>query len=328
MRKFTLCALFVFAVSGAVFAGGSSEAKKDEVFPNKPVQAMVAWAAGGGADLVFRALAAVFPKYANGQPLVITNSGGAAGVPGITQFMKEAPDGYWVMHWNIAHVIKTHMDNVPFTATTFVPVVKVVEASNYLNVRADAPWKTLSEFIAAAKKNPGKISIGNAGPGGGNHMAALLFEKAAGVQFLHVPFTGGGPSVTGLMSGQCDSAMNVAPEGISNAQGGQLRILAVFGSKKFDTFPNVPTGKEAGLDIVLDQWRGVVVPPGTPDNIVTALHDIFKKCIEDPDFAAKMKEMNATPAYASGADFGALVASEDKRIGDLVKENKLGNRYK
>ncbi|MDR1933962.1 MAG: tripartite tricarboxylate transporter substrate binding protein [Spirochaetales bacterium] len=326
MKKIIVVMLMCLTVSGVVFARGTSETA--EQFPNKPVQAMVAWAAGGGADLVFRALAAVFPKYANGQPLVITNSGGAAGVPGITQFMQEAPDGYWIMHWNVAHVIKTHMDSVPFTATSFVPVAQVVVASNYLNVRADAPWQTLQDFIADAKKNPGKVSIGNAGAGGGNHMGALLFEKAAGIQLLHVPFTGGGPSVTGLMSGQCDSAMNVAPEGISNAQAGQLRILAVFGGKRFDTFPNVPTGKEAGVDLVLDQWRGIVAPPGTPENIVQALHDIFKKCIEDPEFIAKMKELNATPSYASAKDFGALVAAEDKRYEELIKTNKMGNRYK
>jgi tripartite-type tricarboxylate transporter receptor subunit TctC len=326
MKKIVTVTLMCLMISGLVFARGASE--EAEKFPSKPVQAMVAWAAGGGADLVFRSLAVVFPKYANGQPLVIINSGGAAGVPGITQFMKEAPDGYWIMHWNTAHVIKTHMDEVPFTGTSFVPVIKVVEANNYLNVRADAPWKGLQDFIAEAKAKPGKVSIGNAGAGGGNHMAALLFEKAAGIELLHVPFTGGGPSVTGLMSGQCDSAMNVAPEGIANAQAGQLRILAVFGDKRFDTFPNVPTGKEAGVNLVLNQWRGIVAPPGTPDNIVTALHDIFKKCIEDPEFIAKMKELNAIPAYASAKDFGVLVAAEDKRYEELIKTNKMGNRYK
>ncbi|MDR1625575.1 MAG: tripartite tricarboxylate transporter substrate binding protein [Spirochaetia bacterium] len=326
MKKIIAAVLMCVMVSGALFARGSSETT--EQFPAKPVNAMVAWAAGGGADLVFRALAAVFPKYANGQPLVITNSGGAAGVPGITQFSKEAADGYWIMHWNIAHVIKTHMDNVPFTATSFVPVIKVVEASNYLNVRADAPWKTLQDYIADAKKNPGKVSVGNAGPGGGNHMGALLFERAAGIELLHVPFTGGGPSVTGLMSGQCDSAMNVAPEGISNAQAGQLRILAVFGDKRFDSFPDVPTGKELGINLVLNQWRGIVAPAGTPEDIVQKLHDIFKKCIEDPEFVAKMKELNATPAYASAKDFGALVASSDKAYEEIIKNNKMGNRYK
>jgi tripartite-type tricarboxylate transporter receptor subunit TctC len=130
------------------------------------------------------------------------------------------------------------------------------------------------------------------------------------------------------MSGQCDAAMNVAPEGIANAQAGQLRILAVFDNKRFDTFPNVPTAKEAGVDLTLPQWRGIVAPPGTPDNIVRALHDIFKKCIEDPEFTTKMRDLNATPAYANSKDFGALIAAEDKRYEELIRTNKMGNKYK
>ncbi|MFA6504919.1 MAG: tripartite tricarboxylate transporter substrate binding protein [Treponemataceae bacterium] len=326
MKRTVSAILLCLLSAGFVLAGGASE--KKAVFPDKPVEAVVAWAAGGGADLVFRALAAVFPKYANGQPLVIKNVPGAAGVPGIAEFMQAKPDGYSVMHWNVAHIIKTHMSTVPFTATTFTPVMQVVVASNYLNVRADAKWKDLKEFLADAKANPGKITMGNAGPGGGNHMAALLLEDKAGVSFLHVPFQGGGPSVTGLMSGQVDTAMNIAPEGISNAQAGQLRILAVFGDKRFDTFPNVATAKEQGTDLVLDQWRGIVAPPKTPPEIVAKLHDIFKKCMEDPEFVTKMKELNAIPSYKSGAEFGEIVKTEDKRYETLIKEKKFGDRYK
>jgi len=150
-----------------------------EKFPSKPVEATVAWAAGGGADLVFRAMAVVFPKYANGQPLVIKNVPGAAGVPGIAEFMRAKPDGYSILHWNTAHVIKTHMSKVPFTATTFTPIIKLVSAYNYLNVKADAPWKNLGEFIGEAKKNPGNVSVVAASSKNRNHMAALLLEEAA-----------------------------------------------------------------------------------------------------------------------------------------------------
>lgn len=319
----------IAALLMCTFAGTPFAADDASNFPNKPVTAMVAWAAGGGADLVFRALAEVFPKYANGQPLVIVNKGEAAGVPGIVDFMRNAaPDGYSVMHWNIAHVIKTHMDNVPFTATSFVPVAKVVEANDYLNVKADAKWKTLQEFIADAKANPGQISIGNAGVGGGNHLAAILFEQTAGIQLKHIPFAGGGPSVTGLLSGDCQSAMNVAPEGIPNAQSGQVRILAVFGEKRFGAAPDVPTGKEAGLDFVYDQWRGVVAPEKTPAAIVQKLQGIFKSSVEDPVFIEKMKALSVTPAFRDAKTFGELIVSEDKRLENVVKTAKIGNRYK
>jgi tripartite-type tricarboxylate transporter receptor subunit TctC len=296
-------------------------------FPTKPVEATVAWAAGGGADLVFRAMAAVFPKYANGQPLVVKNVPGAAGVPGITEFMRARPDGYSILHWNTAHVVKVHMSKVAFTATTFTPVIKLVSAYNYLNVKADAPWKSLGEFLSEARKNPGKVSVGNAGPGGGNHMAALLLEEAAKVKFLHVPFQGGGPSVIGLMSGQVQSAMNIAPEGIANAQAGQLRILAVFGQKRLENFPDVATGIEQGVPLSLDQWRGVVAPPNTPPDVVAALHDILKKVIEDPEFVSKMRELSTQVAYADPRTFGEVIKTEDKRYEKLCQEQKLGDRY-
>jgi tripartite-type tricarboxylate transporter receptor subunit TctC len=296
-------------------------------FPTKPVEATVAWAAGGGADLVFRAMAAVFPKYANGQPLIVKNVPGAAGVPGIAEFMRAKPDGYSILHWNTAHVVKTHMSKVPFTATTFTPIIQLVSAYNYLNVKADAPWKTLGEFLAEARRNPGNVSVGNAGPGGGNHMAALLLEEAAKVKFLHMPFQGGGPSVIGLMSGQVQSAMNIAPEGIANAQAGQLRILAVFGQKRLENFPDVPTGIEQGVPLAADQWRGAVAPPNTPPEIVAALHDILKKVIEDPEFVSKMKELSTQVAYADARAFGEAIKADDKRYETLCKEQKLGDRY-
>ncbi len=319
--KRTIGLALVLLLCAAVFVPAQAR------FPTRPVEAVVGWAAGGGADLVFRAMAALFPKYANGQPLVIKNVPGAAGVPGIVEFMRARPDGYSVLHWNNAHVIKTHMSKVPFTATSFTPVIKLVAAYNYLNVRADAPWQTLQEYVAEARRNPGELSIGNAGAGGGNHMAALLFEIASGIKLLHVPFQGGGPSVTGLMSGDVRSAMNIAPEGVANVQAGQLRILAVFGSDRLANMPEVPTAREQGVDLALDQWRGVVAPPNTPPAVVKQLHDIFKKVIEDPEFVAKMAALNTQVAYSDSKTYGEIIKAEDLRYEKLCKEQKLGERY-
>lgn len=322
-RVIKLCGIVLLIVLCA-----ATIASAQQKFPTKPVEATVAWAAGGGADLVFRAMAAVFPKYANGQPLIIKNVPGAAGVPGITEFMRAKPDGYSIMHWNTAHIVKSHMSKVPFTATTFTPIIRLVTAFNYLNVKPDAPWKNLGEFVAAARKNPGNVSIGNAGPGGGNHMAALILEEATKVKFLHVPFQGGGPSVIGLMSGQVQSAMNIAPEGIANVQGGQLRILAVFSDKRLPNFPSVPTAREQDVPLTIDQWRGAVAPPNTPANIVAALHDILKQVIQDPEFVSKMKELSTEVAYADSQGLAEVIKADDKRYEKLCQEQKLGERYK
>ncbi|HKM06825.1 MAG TPA: tripartite tricarboxylate transporter substrate binding protein [Sphaerochaeta sp.] len=325
MKKILVMLMIVLVSSTMLFAQASAESV--DAFPSKPVTAVMGWAPGGGGDIVFRALAEVFPKYANGQPLIIQNMGAAAGVPAITEFMKAEPNGYNVLHWNVAHLIKTHMNQVAFTATEFVPVVQVVASYNYLVVRADAKWNTLADFIADAKAKPESIPVGNAGAGGGNHMAALLFENVAGASFIHVPFSGGGPAITGLMSGQCDAVMANAPEGISNVQAGQLKVLAVFSDKAIPSIP-AKTALAQEVDLVLEQWRGVVAPQGTPPAIVEKLEKIFKQCIEDPIYIRKMAELGSIPVYKSGPDYGKLVAFDDARYEKIVKENKFGDKYK
>jgi len=332
MKKLIVIALLFAMVAGGAFAAGAADPKASlDSFPSKPVTAMVAWAPGGGGDLCFRALAEVFPKYANGQPLVIENKGEAAGVPGIVDFMRNsAPDGYHVMHWNPAHVIKTHMDPVPFEGTSFAPVCQVVLQNNFLVVPMDAKWKTLEDYIADAKANPGQISIGNAGAGGGNHFGALLFEIAAGIQLKHIPFGGGGPAITGLLTGDCMSTMANPPEGAPNVQAGQLRVLALFGDVRNPIFPgkDVPTGIERGVNFSISHWRGVVTVKGTPDPVIEKLQNIFKKCIEDPMFIQRMEPLGSTPAFTDAKTYGAQIAKDDVMYEKLVKENKLGNRYK
>ena len=328
MKRIIMIALICAMVYGAVFAAASRD-EGVENFPNKPVTAMVAWAPGGGGDLVFRALAEAFPKYANGQPMVIVNKGEAAGVPGIMDFMQNAkPDGYDVMHWNAAHVIKTHMDPVPFEGTSFRAVCQVVVANNYLVVPANAKWQNIQEFVADAKANPNQITMGNAGAGGGNHLSALIFEKMIGAQFRHVPFAGGGPAMTGLMTGDVQSTMGIPPEGAPNVQAGQLRILATFGDRRNDAFPTIPTGIEAGVNFAMDQWRGVVVPRTTPDAIVLKLQEIFRKCVEDATFVQRMEALGATPVFKDAKAYGDQVAQDDKMYETIIRDNRLGNRYK
>ena len=305
-----------------------SKAEDAASYPSKPVEATVQWAAGGGADIVFRILAEVFPKYSGGQTLVIKNVDGAAGVTGTVEFLTAQGDGYKVLHWSNAHVSKAHMSVVPYAIDTFEPVLQVVETANYLLVKQDAKWKTLAEYVADVKANPGEISLANAGVGGGNHLAALLLEDFIDGEFLHVSFNGGGPAVTGLLSGQVDSTMANAPEGMTNVDSKQVRILATFGSKRFEEYPDAPTAQEAGFDLVLEQWRGIAVPKGTPSAIIKRIHDIFKQCVEDQVYITKVKALGATARYRNTDDFRQFALDEDKRFETLIKARKFGDRYK
>ena len=331
MKKIIVVALVFAMATGAAFARGQSDSPASvDQFPSRPVVGTVAWPAGTAADMVFRALAEVFPKYANNQPFVIDNKPDAAGgVAGVVDFMRNAsPDGYSVLQWMIAHVIKSHWDDVPFAGNSFEPVCQVVSSYNYVSVAADSRWRTLQDLVNEARANPNQISMGNAGQGGGNHMAAVMLEHAAGVQFRHTPFQGGNLSITGLMTGDCQASMNIAPEGITNAQAGQIRILATLSPNRFADFPNVPTAREAGVNTVFEQWRGVVVPRGTPPAIVQRLQDIFKQCVEDPVYIERMKSMNATAVYTDIRTFNQHIESENKRIEDVIRSAKIGNRYK
>jgi tripartite-type tricarboxylate transporter receptor subunit TctC len=189
-------------------------------------------------------------------------------------------------------------------------------------VRADAPWKTLQEFLDYARKNPGTITVGNSGAGGGVHLIALAFEKAAGVQFNHIPFAGGGPSVTALLGGHINAVSVSPPEGIAQVKAGKLRIIALFSETRMTDFPSVPTVREQGVDFALGQWRGLAAPKGTPPEAIRALHDAFRKGMQDPAFVKNAADMSVTLTYVGPEEFGKLMAADHERFGKLVAEIK------
>lgn len=204
MKKSLLVLLMVAVLMSGLFAQGASEAAS---FPSKTVEATVGWSAGGGGDIVFRALADVFPKYANGQTMIIKNVPGASGITGAVEFLDAPADGYAVMHWNNASMAKTHLsETVIKGADTFKTVCQVVSSYNYLVVREDSKYQSLQDFLADVKANPGKVTCGNAGANGGNHLAALIFQKETGIELTHVPYSGGGPAITGLLAGEIGRA--------------------------------------------------------------------------------------------------------------------------
>ncbi len=297
-------------------------------FPTRPVQIIVPWSAGGATDVLFRAIASVFPKYANGQPLVVNNIPGGGAVPGTMEFLRAKPDGYTLLSFAAPILIKSHMDPVEFSADSFEPVILIVNDPCYILVRKDAPWKDLKEYVEYAKQNPGKITIGNGGAGGGTHLAALAFESFAKIKLTHVPFEGGGPAVTALVGGHINSYMCAAPEGLANVDSGQLRILGIFGSKRLEKYPDVPTAKEQGFNFQFGMWRGVAVQKGTPKEIVDRLHTIFYRAMRDPEFQKKAKELSLTLEYRGPASFAKFIKDYDKYYEDLIKSNKLGNKYK
>jgi tripartite-type tricarboxylate transporter receptor subunit TctC len=309
------------AAAGLALALGLAAPAHAQQFPAKEVSIVIPYAAGGATDLVFRALAASSGKYL-GRAVVVVNKPGGGGAVGVTEVQGAKPDGYTLLSAITPLTILPHQVKTTFTYRDFEPIINVVLDPVMFQVRAEAPWKTLKEFLDYGRKNPGFITVGNSGAGGGVHLIALAFEKAAGVQFNHIPFAGGGPSVTALLGGHINAVSVSPPEGIAQVKAGKLRIIALFSEKRMSDFPNVPTVREEGVNFAMSQWRGLAAPKGTPAPVVKALHDAFKRGMEDPAFIKNATDMSVALAYVGPADFGRLMASDHERFGKLVAEIK------
>ena len=290
-------------------------------FPTKEVQIIIPWAAGGATDLIFRALAATTGKHL-GKAVIVVNRPGGAGAVGYTEAAQAKPDGYTLVSAITPLTILPHQVTTAFTYKSFEPVINVVSDPSMFLVRTDSQWKSLKEFLDYAKKNPDMITVGNSGAGGGVHLVALAFEKAAGVKFNHIPFAGGGPSVTAILGGHIHAVSVSPPEGIEHVKAGKLKIIALFSEKRFELFPDVPTVKEQGIDFVMGMWRGLAAPKGTPPDVIKKLHDAFKQGMDDPVFKKNAKDMAVNLQYLGPEAFGKLLAHDHEFFGKLVKEIK------
>ena len=314
MLKRILTILFVLSLIGVTPIHAAD-------FPTKEVQIIIPWAAGGATDLIFRALAATTGKYL-GKAVVVVNRPGGGGAVGYTEGAQAKPDGYTLTSAVTPLTILPHQVTTAFTYKNFDAIINFVSDPSMFLVRSDAPWKSLKEFIDYAKKHPDMITVGNSGAGGGVHLVALAFEKAAGVKFNHIPFSGGGPSVTAILGGHINAVSVSPPEGIEHVKAGKLKIIALFAEKRFELFPDVPTVKEQGIDFAMNQWRGLAASKGTPPDVIKKLHDAFKQGMDDPIFKKNAKDMVVNLSYLSPEAFGKLMASEHEPYGKLVKEIK------
>jgi tripartite-type tricarboxylate transporter receptor subunit TctC len=313
-RRHLLILLAALVLAGAVPLQASD-------FPRKEVQIIVPWSAGGATDVIFRALAASAEKYL-GKPIVVVNRPGGGGAVGYTEAANAAPDGYTLVTAITPLTILPHEVKTAFSYKSFEPVINVVSDPSMFLIKPNAPWKNLKEFLDYAKKNPTMVTVGNSGAGGGVHLVALAFEKAAGVKFNHIPFSGGGPSVTALLGGHINAVSVSPPEGIPQVKAGKLKIIALFGDKRLELFPDVPTVKEQGVNFSMGMWRGLAAPKGTPKDVIKKLHDAFKKGMEDPAFKKTAKDMAVNIHYLGPEQFGKLMASDDAFYGQLVKQIK------
>jgi tripartite-type tricarboxylate transporter receptor subunit TctC len=309
------------AIVGAVLALASTFAMAAWPSDDRPIRILVPWPAGGATDQIGRMLGQSLSQ-ALGVPVVVENKGGAGGVIGTQQFVKEKPDGH-----NILLVTSSTNAAAPYLYAKlgfdpikdFTPVVSLCEIPNVMVVPAKSPWNSLQDVVAAAKREPGKYTYGSAGIGGSQHLAGAQFKTAAGVDVRHVPYKGSGPAAQDLIGGHIDMMLDTGSLG--SIRGGLLRPLAVASGKRLPALPNVPTFKEAGTPMLASAWYGLMLPANAPPEAVTRLNAEVNKILHNPEFHDKLTGMGAIVMGGTAQEFGKFAASELKRYEAIVRDS-------
>jgi tripartite-type tricarboxylate transporter receptor subunit TctC len=284
----------------------------------KPVEMTVMFGAGSAADVTARYLADGMAKALN-VPVPVVNRTGGGGAMGYTHVSQQKPDGHSII-WNSNSISTTyHSGILPFDYKAFEAVARVSVETPVIAVRADAPWKSLKELLNYAKENPGKVRIGNSGSGSHTHFAASALFITAGAKEIDVPF-GEGQAVVNLLGQRIEGVVQLPAALIAHVKSGDLRVLAVLGSKRDPIFPDAPTAEELGYPVTLDMWRGIAVPKNTPKAVVAKLQDAIKQSVESQQFQDAGKNIGFMPAYLPASDFGKLIASDDARLAQVMAD--------
>lgn len=320
-RRIALAALATFGFAGPAQAQQAGPIASG--YPDRSIELVVPYAAGGGTDALARAFAEVSRKYMK-QSIVVNNRPGASGSIGYTDVINSKPDGYKMAVLTVEITFLNSLGIAKFTQDAFAPIVRLNFDPSAITVRADAPWNTIEEFLAAAKKSKGDIKMGNAGNGSIWNLTASALEDQAQVKFNQVPYQGAAPAVLALLGGHIDAvAVSPAEVGVHLGAGNnKLKMLAVMSEQRLKGFETTPTLKERGIDVSLGAWRGLGVPKGTPPEVVDYLRGVAEKTAKDPAFIESLQKLNLGYSYADANTFGSQMVSDSTFYKKLI--DKIG----
>jgi tripartite-type tricarboxylate transporter receptor subunit TctC len=305
----------LLAATGAAAFAGSAQAQAPN-FPRKAIQMIVAYPAGGNTDIGARILAAIAEKEF-GQPVVVVNKGGAGGQLGFTEGARAKPDGYTVTFINLPAVSTIVLDperKAAFGMDSFIPVINQVLDPGVVWVKADSPFKTFADLLDGARKAPGKLSACTTGILSDDHLAILMTQEAAKVEFRMVHFEGSAQQLTGVLGGHVDSAFDNVGGVFKRVKSGELRALVVTDDERSKFLPDVPCTKELGFpSVISSSTRGIAVPKGTPKDIVKIIEAGFAKAINNPEHIRKMEEQGLALKPLIGADYAKYYAESHKQ---------------
>jgi tripartite-type tricarboxylate transporter receptor subunit TctC len=304
---------------GLLAAAGVGPARALD-YPVRPVHLIVGYPAGGTTDILAR-LVGQYLSERLGQQFIIDNRSGAGNNIGTEAVVNAAPDGYTLLLVNPANAINaTLYEKLPFNfIRDIAPVAGIMRVPNVMEVNPAVPAKTVAEFIAYAKANPGKVNMASSGNGTSIHVSGELFKMMTRVDMLHVPYRGSAPALTDLMGGQVQVLFDNMPSSIEYLKAGKLRPLAVTTAARSDALPGVPTVAETVPGYEASAWFGLGAPKGTPAEIVDKLNAAVNAGLADPKLKARLADLGGTMLLGPPADFGKLIAEETEKWAKVVK---------
>jgi tripartite-type tricarboxylate transporter receptor subunit TctC len=314
----------LFLAAAATLALASGFVHAQAAYPAKPITMVVPFPPGGVADTVGRPVAEAMSREL-GQPVVIENRAGAGGGIGMAYVAKAPADGYTILMTLASFTVLPEADVVLGRAPMYAlnslrPIARFTADPTVLAVRADAPWKTVKEFVDYAKAHPGQINYGSSGNYGTMHVPMEILAQNAGIKMQHVPYTGAGPAVVALLGGQIQAVSTGPASILQQVKAGKVRVLAHWGTGKLDTLPEVPSLKDSGFNAEYAQWSGLFVPAGVPDAVVQKLRAAARAAGNDPKVKEVILGAGSPVMFQDTPDFEKYVQADARRMAEVVKK--------
>ena len=308
--------IVAFALAVSLAATGALAATD---FPTRPVKWVVPYPPGGTTDVLARIMAQWLSEKM-GQQFVIENKPGGGNNIGTEVVVTSPPDGYTMLLVNPAHGINaTLYKNLNFNVLRDIaPVAGLVRTPNVMEVTSAFPAKTVAEFIAYCKANPGKINMASSGSGTSVHMSGELFKSMTGCDMLHVPYKGAGPALTDLIAGQVHVLFDNLPSSIGHIKGGRIRALAVTSAEREPSLPEAPTVGDTVPGYEATAWFGIGMPKGTPRDVIEKVNAEVNRALADPKMKERLAELGGKPIAGTPEDFGRVMAAETEKWGKVV----------
>lgn len=303
-----------------VFVGGLAYGQEGK-YPSKPIQVIIPYGPGGTHDIAARIVHSQLQEVLK-VPIVHINKPGGNGVLGAAFAKEQKPDGYTILYGGLTVVVELPIvtPNCPYKKEDFIPIARITHGALVLSVKKDSPWNSLEDFIAAAKKEPGRISLGIPGIGTTQHLVAKLFENEARIELNSIPFKGDGPSITALLGGHVQAVMTGITSVTPHLRSGEVKALASSASERHPIFKEMPLFREKGFpEVSILSWTGPFVPVGTPDSIVRVLSEAYREAANHPSVVTLLQKSGTTPGYLSSEDVKKLIPSEYEKISKAAK---------